>query len=269
MTTTFQALVLGLLQGLSEFLPISSSAHLTLAPWFFGWPDPGLAFDVALHFGTLVAVLWYFRAEWWAMLLAARDIVRHRRIESEQERRAVYLIIATIPGGIAGVLLEKQAETVFRHPALTASALIAMGAVLWLVDRAARRDRTLAAMTWSDALIIGVSQVLALIPGVSRSGSTITAGRALRLDRPAAATFSFLMSMPIIAAAALVKLPALLRGGITVPIVVGIVSAAASSWLAIEILLRYITRRGFGIFALYRLVLGAAVFLTLALRAGR
>ena len=121
--TIFQALVLGVLQGLAEFLPISSSAHLALAPWLFGWRDPGLAFDVALHVGTLVAVLWYFRAEWWALLKAALDLVKRRRADTPQTRRVLFLIVATIPAAIFGPLLEDQAETAFRAPALTAAAL--------------------------------------------------------------------------------------------------------------------------------------------------
>jgi undecaprenyl-diphosphatase len=266
--TLFQAAILGLLQGLSEFLPISSSAHLSLAPWFFHWQDPGLAFDVALHVGTLIAVLWYFRRDWWRMLGAAVAIVRRRRVETEYERRTVHLVIATIPGGIGGLLLEKQAESAFRAPALTATALIMMGVLLWWADRLSPRDRAITDMRWTDALLIGVAQVFALIPGVSRSGATITAGRSLRLDRQSAAVFSFLMSMPIIAAAATLKVPALLREGITAPLVIGVVCAAVSSWLAIEILLRYVTRHSYGVFAAYRVLLGGAVFATLLLRGG-
>ena len=262
--TTFQALVLGLIQGLTEFLPISSSAHLALAPWFFGWPDPGLAFDVALHFGTLIAVLWYFRDEWGKLISAAISMIRNRRVQTVEEKRVVFLILATIPGAIGGLLLEKKAETAFRAPALTASALIVMGIVLWAADRFSRMDRNITGMRWLDALLIGVSQVFALIPGVSRSGSTITTGRLLRLDRQSAAVFSFLMSMPIIAAAVVLKGPDALRnGGFSAPLIVGVLSAAISSWLAIAILLRYVTRHSYGIFALYRVLLGLVVLFVL------
>lgn len=191
--TTFQALVLGTLQGLSEFLPISSSAHLTLAPWLFGWTDPGLAVDVALHFGTLIAVLWYFRTEWAALIRAAIGIVTTRRVDTVEKRRVIYLIIATIPGAVGGLLLQSRAESTFRNPAITAVALIIMGLLLWLVDKLVDQRRVLAEMRWVDSLLIGLSQVVALIPGVSRSGSTITTGRAVRLDRESAAKFSFLM----------------------------------------------------------------------------
>jgi undecaprenyl-diphosphatase len=266
--TVFQALVLGILQGLSEFLPISSSAHLALAPWILGWPDPGLAFDVALHFGTLVAVLWYFRSEWAALLVAAKDIVVRRRIETERERRVLYLIVATVPGALAGLALEKQAESSFRDPRLIGSALIVMGVLLWAVDRFAERDRALASMRWIDALIVGLAQMFAIIPGVSRSGSTITAGRALRLTREDAAVFSFLMSMPIIAAAAVLKLPQAIREqGLSAPMIVGVLASAVSGWLAILVLLRVVIRHSYGVFAVYRILLGAAVLLAVVARA--
>lgn len=258
--TSFQALVLGLIQGLTEFLPISSSAHLALTPWFFGWQDPGLAFDVALHFGTLVAVLWYFRKEWAGLIKAVISILRKRCVETVEEKRVVFLILATIPGAIGGLVLEEKAETVFRAQALTATTLIVMGIVLWAADRFARMDRELSTMRWLDALLIGLAQVVALVPGVSRSGSTMSTGRLLGFTRQSAAVFSFLMSMPIIAAAIVLKVPEVLReSGITTPLVVGVLAAAVSSWLAIAILLRYVARHSYGIFALYRIVLGVVV----------
>jgi undecaprenyl-diphosphatase len=265
--TVLQALVLGVLQGLAEFLPISSSAHLTLAPWLLHWRDPGLAFDVALHFGTLLAVLWYFRAQWAALVGAAVNIVAHRRVETEEERRVLYLIVATIPGAIAGLALEKYAESAFRDPRLVATVLIIMGVVLWWVDKWAAQDRPLQSMRWSDAILIGLAQMFAIIPGVSRSGSTITAGRALRLTREGAAVFSFLMSMPIIAAASLLKLPHVLKTeGLDAPLVVGVVASALSGWLAISVLLRFVVRRSYGVFAIYRVVVGLIV---LAIAFGR
>jgi undecaprenyl-diphosphatase len=265
--TIFQAVVLGLIQGLTEFLPISSSAHLSLTPYLFGWQDPGLAFDVALHFGTLVAVLWYFRREWVKLISAAASIVRTRRITTVEEKRVVFLALATIPGAIGGLLLEEKAETVFRAPALTAIALIVMGLILWAVDKLSSQERPLEKMRWFDALLIGIAQVIALVPGVSRSGSTITAGRALHLDRQSAAIFSFLMSMPIIAAAVVLKGPAFVAGGgLTPEAVAGVLAAAVSSWLAIAILLRYVSRHSYGIFSLYRVILGAAVLVILHMR---
>jgi undecaprenyl-diphosphatase len=265
--TSFQALVLGLIQGLTEFLPISSSAHLALAPWFFGWQDPGLAFDVALHFGTLIAVLWFFRKEWAQLISAVISMVRKRRVETVEEKRVIFLILATIPGAIGGLLLEEKAETVFRAQALTATTLIVMGVILWAADRFSRMTRELTTMRWLDALLIGTAQVVALVPGVSRSGSTISAGRLLGFNRESAAIFSFLMSMPITAAAIVLKVPEVLReSGVSAPLIVGVVSAALSSWLAIAVLLRYVARHSYGIFALYRIVLGVVVLALLYAR---
>ena len=258
--TPLQAIVLGIIQGLSEFLPISSSAHLTLAPWLFGWEDPGLAFDVALHLGTLLAVLWYFRLEWLVLLKAAFGILTTGRIETPEKRKLIYLIIATIPGGIGGYLLKSQAESAFRDPQIIAIALIVMGIILWLVDKMVDQRRILGEMRWVDSLLIGLSQVIALIPGVSRSGSTISTARGLRFDRESAADFSFLMSMPIIAAAEVFEGPNALReGGLTNELMSGVVASAISGWLAISILMRFVSRHSYGIFALYRVVLGIAV----------
>lgn len=265
--TLTQAIILGLVQGFAELLPVSSSAHLALAPFFLNFPDPGLAFDVALHAGTLLALVWYFRVEWMQMIASAWQIIRTRRITTVHDRRVVYLIVATIPGGIGGLLLNDYAESTFRSPALIATTLAVMGVLLWAVDRWSARVRAIEEVTLRDAIIVGCAQVLALIPGVSRSGSTITAGRALQLDRPSAARFSFLMSMPITAAAVVLKMPQAIRAeGFSVPLIVGVLTAAISSWLAITVLLRYVSKHSFGVFAAYRLVLAAAVFITLALR---
>ncbi len=266
--TVFQALVLGILQGLAEFLPISSSAHLALAPWVFGWPEPGLAVDVALHVGTLVAVLVYFREEWGRLIVAALQIARTQRVVGVEQRRVLYLIVATIPGAIAGVLLNDYAESTFRSPALIASALVVMGVVLWFVDTIRPANRALESMRWSDAILIGIAQAAALLPGVSRSGATITAGRALAFDRESAATFSFLMSMPIIAAAAIFKVPHLLRaGGASLPLLIGVLASASSGWLAIAIVMRYVRSHSYGVFAAYRVVIGLAVLALVYVRA--
>jgi undecaprenyl-diphosphatase len=265
--TVFQAVILGLVQGLAEFLPISSSAHLVLAPWVFGWSDPGLSFDVALHVGTLVAVLWYFRAEWVKLTQSAIALLRTRKADTEDKRRFLYLVVATIPAAVGGILLEDYAETTFRSPALMAVTLMVMGVVLWAVDRYAVKDRALSSLGLRDAVVIGLAQVLALVPGVSRSGSTMTAGRALGFDRQSAAVFSFLMSMPVTAAAALLKVPDLLRSeGITPTLIAGVISAGVSSWLAIAVLLRYVSRHSFGVFAVYRLALGVVILTLLATR---
>lgn len=264
----FQALVLGIVQGLAEFLPISSSAHLSLVPYIFGWKDPGLAFDVALHLGTLAAVLWYFRQQWIDLTKAGFEIIRSRRIVGDDQWRAVCIVIATIPGAIGGLLLQTYAETVFRNPLITAFTLIVLGILLWAADRYAAQQRQLSGIRWTDALLIGLAQVCSLVPGVSRSGATMTAGRALGFDRTSAATFSFLMSMPITAAAAVVKVPEALREGITMPIVVGILASGISGWLAISVLLKYVASKSFGVFAVYRVILGLVILTLIYTRQG-
>jgi undecaprenyl-diphosphatase len=266
--TSFQAFILGTIQGLSEFLPISSSGHLFLTPWFFDWPARGLAFDVALHLGTLLAVLWYFRAEWVALIKAALDMLKRRCIDNHEHRRVLFLIIATVPGAIGGVLLQSRAESTFRNPALIATTLIVMGILLWLIDKLVGRQRPLGEMRWLDAALIGLSQVVALVPGVSRSGATITTGRALRFDRAAAAKFSFLMSMPITAAAIVYEAPKALHEDASItPLVVGVLAAAVSGWLAIAVLMRFLSRHSYGIFAAYRVILGITVLAVLYARA--
>jgi undecaprenyl-diphosphatase len=257
--TVFQAIVLGVIQGLSEFLPISSSAHLALAPWLFGWQPMGLAFDVALHLGTLIALVWFFWQEWVTLAKAFFSILAKRRLETESERRVAFVVVATIPGAAAGYLLKSYAETIFRTPALTGTMLIVMGVILWAVDRKAPQVKGIAAMGWREAILIGIAQMFAIIPGVSRSGSTITAGRALALTREAAAVFSFLLSLPIITAAIVFKGSEAIAHGITVPLVAGIIASAVSGWLAISVLLKFIARNSYGIFAVYRLILGALV----------
>lgn len=266
--TVFQAAVLGILQGLAEFLPISSSAHLALTPWALNWPAPGLAFDVALHIGTLAAVLWYFRRQWMALAAAAMTVLRTRRLEGEHAQMLGLLVVGTVPGAAIGYLLQDQAETIFRTPALTAVALIVMGAILWGVDARAPRRHELRAMGWRDAVLIGLAQACAIVPGVSRSGATMTAARALGYDRADAATFSFLMSMPITAAAAALKAPDALSAPDVTPVVVGMLAAAASGWVAIAVLLRFVRQSGFGVFAVYRFMLGAGVLLLVWIRGG-
>lgn len=265
--TVFQAIVLGVVQGLSEFLPISSSAHLTLTPWLFGWEDPGLDVDVALHIGTLIALVWFFWQEWMMLAQAALTIARRRRIESDAERRLVWVVIATVPGALAGYVLRDYVATMFRSPTLIAGALIMMGVILWVVDRVSAQTRGLSEMRWTDAVLIGLAQMFAIVPGVSRSGSTITAGRALRLSREAAAVFSFLMSLPITAAAVVFEAPtAIQQHGFTAPLIMGVVASAVSGWLAIAVLLKFVARHSYGVFAAYRLVLGAAVLVTASMR---
>ncbi len=265
--TLFQAFVLGIVQGLTEFLPVSSSGHLFLVRYLLRWPEPGLAFDVSLHVGTLIAVLWYFRREWVELTSASLRVLSQRGARTPEERRVLFLVLATIPAVIGALLLGDFAETVFRHPRVTAIALIALGLVLWVVDRVAPRVRGLATMRWRDALAIGLAQACALVPGVSRSGATMTAGRALGFDRSSAAVFSFLMSMPIILAAIVKEAPEALSSGEPMgPILLGVVASMLSGWLAIAVLLKFLATSSYGVFAVYRVALGVFVLWTLHVR---
>jgi undecaprenyl-diphosphatase len=246
----FQSAILGVIQGLTEFLPISSSAHLILFPYFFGWTDPGLAFDVALHLGTLVGVLAYFWKDFWDML-----------VDPAQRKTLGFLIVATIPGALAGLLFEHKVETLFRSPVLIAWALILMGGLLALADRFCTGDKKVSNLTWKTAAAIGFSQALALVPGVSRSGITITTALALGFERREAARFSFLMSAPIIAGAGLLKLHAILLSPDKTALGAGFVCSALFGFLAIWALMRYVQTRSYMPFAVYRWILGLFVLL--------
>ena len=253
MISTIQAIVLGIVQGLTEFLPVSSSAHLILVPWLLRWRDPGLAFDVVLHLGTLLALLTYYWRDWVDMGMSLID-------GRQMPRRLLFLlIVASVPGAIIGVLLEKQAETIFRSPVLIATTLALMGIALWAGDSIGSKKRKMEDITFVDALLIGLSQALAIIPGVSRSGATITTSRLLGIDRADAANFSFLMATPIIAGAGLLEARKLLHSGLTADLGWGFVASAIFSLLAIVGLLRFVRTHSYRPFAIYRIVLGIAV----------
>jgi len=251
--TIIHALILGIVQGLGEFLPISSSAHLVLVPWLFGWEDPGLTFDVALHMGTLFAVVLYFWKDWVKLFKAAL-----RPGASDDKRIFWYLVVATIPGGLFGLALEKKAETVFRSPLLIGIMMIVMGTILYLADKK-REIRTMHSMTLKEAIWIGLSQALSIIPGVSRSGSTMTTARFFNLTREEAARFSFLMSTPIILGAGVLKLRHLTMASINLPFSVGVISSFVVGISSISFLLRYLKTSNFGLFVGYRFVIGVIV----------
>ena len=253
MISYFQAIVLGAVQGLAEFLPISSSAHLILVPWLLKWQDPGLAFDVALHLGTLLALLIYYRDEWIAM---ARSVAGG---QSAERRLLQLLIVASVPGAIIGLAFEKQAETTFRSPLLIAIAMAVLAVLLWLFDKLSPQKRTMGEMTYWDALVIGFSQALAIIPGVSRSGATITMARAVGVERGDSANFSFLMATPIIAGAGLVEARKLIHEGLDWSVGLGFISAAVFGLVAIAFLIRYVRTRDYVAFAVYRLLVAALV----------
>jgi len=265
--TLFHAVLLGIVQGLGEFLPISSSAHLVILPWLLNFPDPGLTFDVALHLGTLIALLAYFYKDWIELIGAFfRSLGKKPANYGPQEKLIWFLIIATIPGAAAGYLLEHYAETVFRSPAIVATMMALMGIILGLVDRFSPKTKTLEKVTFWDSLWVGASQALAIIPGTSRSGVTITTGLLRKMDRQTAARFSFLLSTPIVAGAALLKLKDLFRGHADLNTVVGIVVSAVVGYLAIKYMLYFLQRYSFRVYVLYRLAFAAMVFAVLLAR---
>jgi len=261
--STLQAVILGLVQGLGEFLPISSSAHLVLIPWLFKWNDPGLTFDIALHIGTLIAVAIYFWKDWLRLVTKGLTDVR-----STEGRLFWYLVAATIPGAIVGFLLEKKAETIFREPILIATMLILLGVLLYWADRRSAKNIEMNCITFRTSLFIGLSQALAIIPGVSRSGITMTMGLLMGLTREGAVRFSFLLSAPIIFGAALVKVPHLILNPseITINFIIGILVSFVTGILSIGFLLRYVQTKNFLPFAWYRFILGSLVIVIVLIR---
>ena len=267
------AIVLGLVQGLSEFLPVSSSGHLLLVPWAFGWNDLDdasikKAFDVALHLGTLVAVVGYYRRD---VVGYVRDgvltVVRRDRPTTPQGRMAWLLVLASVPAALVGVALETWIDDTLGKPWIIAVSLVAFGLVLAWADRR-RGARTFDEISLRDAAVIGAAQVLALNPGTSRSGISMSAAMARGLDRAAAARFSFLLSIPVTAGAVVVKVGGLVSDGIpdglVAPMIVGVVTAGLSGWFAVWGLMRLIRTSSFDGFVAYRVLLGAGVLVALA-----
>jgi len=258
-----EAIVLALVQGLTEFLPISSSAHLILMPRLLGWTDQGLAFDVAVHFGTLLAVLWYFRAEVWDILRACAAAVVGRAHDRNDARLGWEIIVATLPIVLAGFVFEDFIETELRSPLVIATTTALFGVLLWVADLHKKEVSDERRVGFGIALLIGLAQVLALIPGTSRSGITITAALALGLSRGAAARFSFLLSMPAIAGAATLETAELLDSPLPVDwavMLVGLATAAVSAYVCIRAFLGAIDRIGMLPFTIYRLLLAGLLF---------
>ena len=264
-----QAFILGMVQGLGEFLPISSSAHLILTPWLFGWKDQGLAFDIALHWGTLIAVVAYFRKDIWHLIKGFFHswFKSTRDLQNNTYQKLSWLIIlATIPAAIIGKLLEDEVETIFRNPLLIAATLSVMGILLLLADKYGSKLKTLSDARWINALIIGFAQAAAIIPGFSRSGSTITAGLLQGFTRNDAARFSFLMAVPITLGAGLLKLPEITHIENQAQVLVGFVSSMIFGFLAIKYMLRYIATKSYAVFTWYRLALAAIIVIVYLLR---
>ncbi len=267
-TVALQALVMGIVQGLTEFLPISSSGHLIVVPYLFGWTDPfitSLAFSVILHMGTLVALLVYFWRDWLALVPAGFATIRDRSFRGDPNRRLAWLIVAaTIPAVVAGPILNDRLEAAVRRAELVAITLVIGAAILWLADRWGAKDRDTDRLSFGQGVGIGVAQAIALVPGVSRSGISISAGLFAGLTREAAARFSFLMAAPIVALAGLYEGFKLVRGEADaavqlVPLAVGFASSLIFGLLAIHLLLRYLRTHSLTIFVAYRLVVAAII----------
>jgi len=275
-----QAILLGLAQGLTEFIPISSSAHLIIIPWLFGWEDKALTslpFDVALHLGTLLALLIFFAGDWVRLIRAGVASIVERKIGDDHDRQmAWFIVISSIPGAILGALAESRIEKLFHEPnaphqmsAMLAMAVIIalLGALLFMAERFARHVRRLSQVTLKDSILIGLAQALAIFPGVSRSGSTITAGLALGLEREAAARFSFLLSAPIIAGAGLkslweiskdIEAGALAQSDLIL-FLIGFIAAAISGYLCVKFLLRFLQKNSTDVFVYYRWALAVLI----------
>jgi undecaprenyl-diphosphatase len=283
-----EAIILGFIQGATEFIPISSSAHLIIVPWLFGWSDPvltSLTFDVALHLGTLLALLAFFAKDWLRLIRAFYRSVVERHIAEDPDRKLAWLVlIGTIPGGIAGVFFEGRIEALFHRPGVPISPtkmivmaiiIAGFGVLLFLADRLVRHVKEMHDLTLKNTLLIGLSQALAIFPGVSRSGSTISTGLALGLEREAATTFSFLLSAPIIAGAGLKKawemFSGLQAGAIPhtdlIIFPLGFIAAAISGFLCIRFLLDYLQSNNMNVFVFYRWVL-ALLIIVVALMGG-
>jgi len=264
--TWLQIVVLAIVQGLTEFLPISSSGHLVLVPSAAGWSDQGLAFDVAVHFGSLIAVCLFFRREIVALLQGAGHVFS-QDLQTPEARIALALAIGTVPAAIAGLVLADWIEANLRSPAVIVGTLSVYAVIMVVADRLGRRDRIVADVTLRDALVIGCAQALALVPGTSRSGVTISAGRLLGFGRREAARFSFLLSVPVILLATVYEMGGLIVSDERVywaQLCVGALVAAIVAYAAIDFFMRFVNRIGLLPFAIYRIALAAVILYVLA-----
>jgi undecaprenyl-diphosphatase len=264
MEDIIRAIILGIVQGLGEFLPISSSAHLIIGRYLFGFPEMSISFDVALHFGTLIAVMWVYWKDWLIYFKGVFGKVAHKK-NSFENNMFWYLVVATIPGALIGLIFEEQIETIFRtNMVLIASTLAIMGILIYLGDKFAdkkyEKQTSFEGLTFKQTFIIGISQAFAVIPGFSRSGTTILTARLMGITREAAAKFTFLLSTPVIFGATILKSKELITG-FNMELVIGIITAAIVGIITIRFLLSYIKQKDFAIFAYYRLIIAAIVLL--------
>lgn len=258
-----QSILLGIIQGIGEFLPISSSAHLIIIPYLFNWSEHSLAFDVALHFGTLIAVLFVYFKDWWELFKGAFNKVVYKK-NSFNNKMFWFLVLATIPGALIGKLFEEPIENILRsNYVIIAIALAVMGILIFLGDKWAakkykNKETDFEHLTLKQTFVIGLSQALAVIPGFSRSGTTILTARLMGVSRSAAAKFTFLLSVPIIFGATILKLPDMITG-FSPELIVGIIVSAVVGVISIKFLLRYIKKHDFAIFAYYRVIIAIIV----------
>lgn len=264
--TIFHSIILGIVQGLGEFLPISSSAHLVLMPWLFNFPDPGLAFDAALHFGTAIAVVAFFWRDFVRYIKAFLHSISSRSVTTHDERLAWYLIICSVPGAIIGMALEDKAASLFRSPLLIAVTLSVAGIILLLADKYGKKTKGIEKISFADAIIVGTAQAIAIIPGVSRSGITMIASLSRGIERSDAARFSFLLSAPITIGAALYASRKILHTSLDAAFFVGVIVSAIVGYLSIKYLLKFLQLRSFAVFTAYRLALAALVVAIVVLK---
>ncbi len=262
-----QSIILGAIQGITEFFPVSSTAHLVLLPWFFSWTDQGLPFNVALHMGSLIAIIYYFWRDWILIIKEFLQSVLKGSFEGRPNgKTGLYLVIATVPGALAGLLFEEYAAGLLRHPLSIAFSLSFFGVILYFSDRVSKKNKTVGEMNIVDCIIIGLSQALAIIPGVSRAGITITGAMFRNLNREEAAKFSFLLGAPLIAGAGVFEARHLEYSAVmSVPFIAGVLASAVFAFLAIKYLLRFVRKSSYTVFVIYRLglaVLIAFLYLT-------
>lgn len=257
MNVYIQALILGIVQGLTELLPISSSAHLNIIPWIFNWDGLSDSFDVALHFGTLLAIGLFFFKDWIELIKGGFNLVIKKE-KSTEGRMFWYIVLATIPGGLIGFLLDHFLEDKLKTPLIIATALIVMGIVLYFVDKKCKSKITYEKMGLKETFLIGLSQALAFIPGVSRSGVTMTMGRILKVDRESAARYSFMLSAPIVLAATIFKFSSFT---LNLQFFIGVISSFLVGVGVIKFLMQYLKKGSFKIFAIYRVVAGLLIYL--------
>ena len=263
--TELQVIILAIVQGLTEFLPISSSGHLVLVPFIFGWADQGLAFDVAVHFGSLIAVLLFFRKDIYGLLSGSVQVLGGN-VKTIESRLALGIALGTVPAALAGLLFVDWIEANLRSPFVIVFTLAGYAILMILADRLGRRDREISGLQIKDAVLIGIAQALALVPGTSRSGITISAARFLGFERQDAARFSFLLAVPVILLATLFSLVGLLRSDTAVAwgqLATGVAISAIVAYLSIEFFMRFVSRIGLLPFAVYRLILAAVILYVL------